>query len=92
MSPITFPWRRRRAASWRETEAAALAVADVTAIHIKHSTVRAVVTETLRVYGGPEGVRAELDRRLATGGRQAARTLDWARRIVGELHPMEVAR
>lgn len=87
---LPTPFRRRRASGWREADAAALAVADVTSIHLQSHTVRAVVDETQRAYGGPEGVQAELSRRLAATPREAertARTLDWARRALGEVSP-----
>lgn len=81
---LTLPTLRRRGPSgWSETGAAALAVADVTSIHVTPQTLRAVIAETTRRHGGQHGVRAELDRRLADDPRHTQRTLDWARRTLG---------
>lgn len=89
---LTLPTllRRRHPSGWCEADAAALAVADVTSIHRQPHTIRAVVAETQRAHGGPEGVQAELSRRLAgtdREARQVARRLDWARRTLGEVSP-----
>lgn len=75
---IPTPWRRR-SPQCPETDAAALAVADVTSLHVTARVVRAVVDETLSRYGGPEGVRTELDRRQAEAPEYTTRTLAWAR-------------
>lgn len=66
--------------------AAALTVADVTSIHLQPHTVRAVVAESLRAHGGPDGVRTELERRLAMAPEHTTRTLDWARRTLASVH------
>lgn len=82
---ITTPLRRKQQQGWGETAAAALTVADVTSIHVRPETVRAVVRETVRAYGGPEGVKHELSRRLAGDKREAdrtRRTLNWARELL----------
>lgn len=88
---ITIPTpRRRHPAGWNETDAVALAVAGLTAIHVRPDAVRTVVAESLARHGGPEGVRAELDRQLADTPRRAAhtaRTLDWARRTLAAVDP-----
>lgn len=81
---IPTPWRRRTP-QCPDTDAVALAVADVTSLHLTAPAVRAVVDETLRRYGGPEGVRVELDRRLAETPERTTRTLAWARRTIASV-------
>lgn len=88
---LTLPALRRRrepAGGWRETEAAALAVADLASIHLQPAAIRTAVERAYRAHGGPEGVTAELSRRLAGPPREAQRTaatLEWARRVLGEV-------
>lgn len=86
---ITLPrLRRREPHGWRENDAAALAVADLTCIHMQPEAIRRAGARAYRAYGGPNGVTAELSRRLAGPPREAqrtARTLDWARRVLGEV-------
>lgn len=88
---LTLPsFRRRRPSGWCEADAAALAVADVDSIQLQPAAVRAAVHRAQRAHGGPEGVQAELSRRLASAPREAgrtARTLDWARRTLAEVDP-----
>lgn len=82
--------RSRRPPVWREDDAIALAVADVTSIRLHPDTVRTVVTDTRARYGGQAGIEAELSRRLAGAPGQAAqaeRTLRWARRVLSHVHP-----
>lgn len=83
----TFRRRRRHPSGWSETDAAALAVADLTSIHLQPEAVRDAAARAQRAHGGPDGVRAELSRRLAGNPREAARTartLQWARRVLSE--------
>lgn len=91
---LTLPTLRRRrepTGGWRESEAAALAVADLTSIHLQPEVIRTAIERAYRAHGGPEGVTAELSRRLAGPEREARRTaatLEWARRVLGEVnHP-----
>lgn len=72
---------------WSETDAAALAVADVVSIRVQASTVRAVIEETLRRHGGPAGVTAELHRRLDRDPVHTDRTLAWARHTLTQVQP-----
>lgn len=76
---------RRPAPSWRDADTAALAIADVTSIHVHPAAIRTVVAETRHRYGGCEGVAAELERRLSDSPRHTSRTLAWARGVLASV-------